>query len=425
MAQTATSLAAVLKDAWTSERIQRQFYNDHPPLERIEQVQATMIGQQAQVPIHKGRSGGYVSTGPAGGSLNPADQQRVDQAVYTMVYHWFQVDLEVSALNQAGGSNVQAVLGAKDLEVEGAVNDLRNQCMRQVATNGDGIVAQCATGGASTTVSLIASPSGTAWGFDAIQRGWLYNGLPVDIGTTADTDVLATGSAIVSYSESSTAPTITIGSSISTTSGTHFVYIANPNSTTAANPELNGLRNIVNTTGAVGGLNPGTAGQEFWSAARRDTTTSVFSLDLVLDLQRAVMQKSAKYMSDVWTGLKQQSAFYSLLQNQVRFQGELNLGAGKTGSGAGGMASGIVWNNLTVCGYPDILDSDWYCLTLSDFVKITGSINTPTWASDLEGDGGKLRWKQGFTDFVDGVVYPFQVGIQRRNTHAGATALTA
>lgn len=417
MAQTATSLADVLKDTWTSDRIQKQFYDDHPPLERLEQVQATMIGQQAQVPIHKGRSGGYVSTGPAGGALNPADQQRVDQAVYTMVYHWFQVDLEVSALNQAGGSNVQSVIGAKDLEIEGAVNDMRNQCMRQLVTNGDGIVAQADTGGASTTVELVASPSGTAWGFDALQRGWLYVGLPVDIGTTADTDALATGSVITAIKEDPTDPDITIGTSISTTAGTHFVYIANPNSTTAANPELNGLRNLVNTTGALGGLNPATGGEEFWQAAKRDTTTSVFSLDLVLDLQRAVMQKSAKYMTDVWTGLKQQSAFYSLLQNQVRFQGEMKLGAGDVG--------GLVWNNIVVKGYPDILDSDWYCLTLSDFVQIVGAINKPTWASDLEGDGGKLRWKQGQTGFVDGVVYPFQVGLQRRNTHAAATALTA
>ena len=417
MAQTATSLADVLKDTWTSDRIQKQFYDDHPPLERLEQVQATMIGQQAQVPIHKGRSGGYVSTGPAGGSLNPADQQRVDQAVYTMVYHWFQVDLEVSALNQAGGSNVQSVIGAKDLEIEGAVNDMRNQCMRQLVTNGDGIVAQCASGGASTTVSLTASPSGTAWGFDAIQRGWLYVGLPVDIGTTADTDTLATGAAITGIAESPTAPTITTGTSVTTIAGTHNIYIANPNSTTAANPELNGLRNLVNTTGALGGLNPATGGEEFWAAAKRDTTTSVFSLDLVLDLQRAVMQKSAKYMTDVWTGLKQQSAFYSLLQNQVRFQGEMKLGAGDVG--------GLVWNNIVVKGYPDILDSDWYCLTLSDFVQIVGAINKPTWASDLEGDGGKLRWRQGQTGFVDGVVYPFQIGLQRRNTHAAATALTA
>lgn len=417
MAQTATSLADVLKDTWTSDRIQKQFYDDHPPLERLEQVSATMMGQQAQVPIHKGRSGGYVSTGPAGGSLNPADQQRVDQAAYTMVYHWFQVDLEVSALNQAGGSNVQSVIGAKDLEIEGAVNDMRNQCMRQLVTNGDGIVAQCDTGGASTTVELIASPSGTAYGFDALQRGWLYVGLPVDIGTTADTDALATGSAITAIKEDSTDPDITIGSSISTTNGTHFVYIANPNSTTAANPELNGLRNMVAQTGALGGLNPATAGEEFWQAARRDTTTTAFSLDLVLDLQRAVMQKSSKYMSDVWTGLKQQSAFYSLLQNQVRFQGELKMGAGDVG--------GLVWNNLVVKGYPDILDSDWYCLTMSDIVRVVGAISKPTWASDLEGSGGVLRWKQGQTGFVDGVVYPFQVGLQRRNTHAAATALVS
>lgn len=417
MAQTATSLADVLKDTWTSDRIQRQFYNDHPPLERLEQVSATMTGQQAQVPIHKGRSGGYVSTGPAGGALNPSDQQRVDQASYTMVYHWFQVELEVSALNQAGGSNVQAVIGAKDLEIEGAVNDMRNQCMRQLVTNGDGIVAQCASGGPSATISLTASPSGTAYGFDAIQRGWLYNGLPIDVGTTADTDALATGAAITSYAESASAPTVTTGTSVTTTAGTHFIYIANPNSTTASNPELNGLRNMVNTTGALGGLNPANAGEEFWQAARRDTTTTAFSLDFVLDLQRAVMQKSSKYMSDVWTGLKQQSAFYSLLQNQVRFQGELKMGAGDVG--------GLVWNNLVVKGYPDILDSDWYCLTLSDLIRIVGAVTKPTWASDLEGSGGILRWKQGNTSFVDGVVYPFQVGLQRRNTQAAATALVS
>jgi hypothetical protein len=417
MAQTATSLADVLKDTWTSDRIQKQFYDEHPALERIEQVSGTMIGQQAQVPIYKGRSGGYVSTGPAGGALNPSDQQRVDQAVYTMVYHWFQCELDVSALNQASGSNVQSVVGSKDLEIEGSVNDMRNQCMRQLATNGDGKVAQCGTGGASTTISLVASPSGTYYGYDALQRGWLYVGLPIDVGTTADTDTLATGAPITAVSEVAGTPTITTATSVTTTKDTHFVYIANPNSTTAANPELNGLRNIVAQTGALGGLNPATAGEEFWQAAKRDTTTSAFSLDLVLDLQRAVMQKSAKYMTDVWTGLKQQAAFYSLLQNQVRFQGEMKMGAGNVG--------GLVWNNIVVNGYPDILDSDWYCLTLSDFVRVTGSITKPTWASDLEGAGGRLRWRQGNTAFTDGVVYPFQIGIQRRNTHAAATALTA
>lgn len=416
MAQTAATLLSVLREAWTSDRIQKQFLSDDSPLGRVENVvKATMIGKQAQVPIHKYGGGGYTSVGAAGGSLNPATNQQTDQALYTLIYHWYQIALELSALNQSGES-AQSIISGKDLELKGAISDMRRQATRQLMTNGDGIVAQCDTSGGSTVVPLIASPSGTAYGYDALVRNWLYPGCIVDIGTTADTDTLVTGSTISAFSDISTAPSITIGTSITTTNGTHFVYLANPNSTTAASPELNGLRNMINTTGALGGLNPGTAGQEFWKAALRDTSTTVFSLDLALSLQRQVLQRSGKLFSDVWTGYKQQANFYSLLQNQVRFAGDTNLGAGAQG--------GVTWNNMKVDAYPAILDSDWFCLTLDDFAFITGNITKPAWASALAGSG-PLNWTQGSTAFADAVVYPFQIGLQRRNTHAAATALTA
>ena len=418
MAQTATGLLDVLREGWTSDRIQQQYESDNGPLARIEKVKGTMIGKQAQVPIHKNRNlAGYTTVGAGGGSLNAAGSQAVDQASYTLVYHWLQIELDASALIQASGAQAQSVIAAKDLEIEGGVENVRHQCVRQLMTNGDGIVAQCATGGASTTVSLTASPSGTAYGYDALVRGWLGVGSVVDIGTTSDTDSLVTASPVSAIADSASAPTITIGTSISTTAGTHFVYIANPNSATAANPEINGLRNTVNTSGAYGGLNPATASEEFWAAAARDTTTTVFSLDLALNLQRQVMQRSGKPQTDVWTGLKQQANFYSLLQNQVRFAGETEMQAGSVGR--------LKWNGMTVDAFPDILDSDWFCLTLADFCRITGGTDGPKWASEIEGAGGQTRWAQGTTSFKDAVVYPVQIGVQRRNTHAGATALTA
>jgi hypothetical protein len=313
MADTATSLADVLKEAWTSNRLQKQFEDAAEPLKRIQKVQATQIGKQAQVPI-----------------------------------------LEFSALNQAGGKNAQAVIASKDLAIESAMSEVGKQCVRQLVTNGDGIVAQCDSGGASATVELVASPSGTYYGFDAIQRGWLHvNGI-YDIGASTDTDSLVAGTTLTGIKEDSTDPDIIQGTSITTTKDTHYVYIANPNSGTLANTETNGLRNIVNTSGALGGLNPATAGEEFWSAASRDTTTTVFSLDLALNLQRSVLQKSGKYFTDVWTGYKQ-----------------------------------------------------------------------PVWASDIEGSGGRTRWAQNATNFVDAIFHAYQIGVQRRNTQAGATGLTA
>lgn len=417
MAQTVANLASVLKDAWTSDRLAKQFYDENPVLDDIQEVQATMIGSQAQVPIHKYNSGGYTSTSPAGGVLNPPGQVGTDQAIYTMVYHWFQVQLETGALNQTGG-DTQAIVAAKDLEIKGAISATSRQISRQLVNNGDGLIAQCTTTTASTTVNLLPQASG-GLGYDAIVRGWLYPGLPIDIGTTADSDSVVTGTVITDVNEDPTSPSITIGTSV-TTSSSHYISIANPNSATATSPELNGFRNMFASNGTLGGINPATPGEGFWKPALIDTTTTSFSLDLALNLQLKGFQKSGKYGGTVYTSAKQNAAFYSLLQNQVRFVGEQKLGAG----GVGGL-TGMEWNGMGINVLPDIVDKEWYYVDKSAFVRIVGNIKKPTWTSELEGGGEGLRWQQGTTAFTEGLVFPFNVGVQRRNTSAAAIGLTA
>ena len=66
-----------------------------------------------------------------------------------------------------------------------------------------------------------------------------------------------------------------------------------------------------------------------------------------------------------------------------------------------------------------------YTLPQHDIVRIVGNIKKPTWTSELEGSGEGLRWSQGNTNFVEGLVFPLNVGLQRRNSHAAATNLTA
>jgi len=421
MAQTATSLALILREAWDSNTIAKQWYADDNPLSRIEAAaDATSIGKQLQVGLWSTLAHtGYTSTGVAGGALNTAGNQAVDQAIYTLTQHFYSVSLEVSALNQATGG-MKSLISAKNIEIEGAIASLRTQETRQFVTNGDAKVAATGTsGGANVVVPLTAAASeGAAYGYQALKRKWLTVGMKVDVGTTADTRVLADGSTISAIADSTTAPTITIGAAIDATAGTHFVYISNPNSATAANPELNGLRNLVATTGAVGGINPSTAGEEWWKSPSVDTSTSVFSLDLALSLAKEVKQESGQYMSNVWTGLKQQMNFYSLLQNQVRFSGDMNLGAGNVNQ--------VKWNNMTVEAFPAILDTDWYCLTLSDFCRVVGDIKQPTWMSQIGGDSNVAGvWNSGNTNFVDALFFAQQIGLRRRNTHTAATRLTA
>jgi hypothetical protein len=416
MAQTVATMASVLKDVWTSDRVQKQFEDKNQPLGRIESLKGSMIGQQAQVPILAGRSGGYTSVGSAGGSLNPAGQQPLAQATFTLPYHWFQIAIDAAALLQSGDKNT-SVIKAKDLEIEQGIENTKHQMTRQAVTNGDGIVASCASGGASTTVQLTpqASEGNTTYGYSAVARNWIFPGAVVDIGTTADTDALATGVTVTAVNGSATAPTFTTGTSVTTTAGTHFVYIANPNSTTLANTEMNGLRQIVNSTGALGGLNPATAGQEYWQAAARDTTTTTLSLDLIVGLQRSIKQATGAIHQAIWTSFKQEAAFYSLLQNQVRFANDSSLSAGNVSS--------PTFNGMQVEAFADILDTDLYCLTLSDLLKVTGSQDKPQWASDLQGATTGQLWSAGTTSFVDGLVYSLQLGCQRRNSHAAATAL--
>ena len=414
MPQTVANMAGIVKDAWTSDTLVKQFYNKNPLIERIKTVKATTIGLQAQTPIHSIRNGGYTSVGPAGGSLNPAGQQGTAQALWTLVYHYGQVSLETAALNQTEGAS-QSVISATDLEVQGAIDDVSRQMSRQIASNGDSLMAQCGVTTASTVVVLTPAAAG-GLGFDAIRRGHIYIGQIVDIGILADSDSAATGLTIQDVNEDPVTPTITVSSAV-TTSAVHFVSIANPNSATAPNVEMNGLRNIAGSNGTLGGINPATLGNGFWKPALIDTTTTAVSLDLMLNLQAAVFQKRGDFTGTFFTSAKQQASVYALLQNQVRF-------TGKEGLNAGGV-QGLEWNGSVLNILPDVYDKDLFYVTLDDLTRVVGAWDKPMWSSDIEGAGGQFRWTQGTTSYGESVVWAWQLGCQRRNSMAAAVSLLA
>lgn len=411
MAATVAAYADVMKEVWTADRLEKQFYDKNPFLDRVEKTSRFHTGDKAVVPIHKGRSGGYSVKPAAGGALNGADEQQVDRAEYNYTHHYFEVELESAAIEQTDGKAL-SVANVIDTEVTGAVADLRKQITRQAFGNGDALIAQCDTTSSSTTIELLS----TGYGYDALERGWLYAGLKVDIGTTANEVAIADGVTITSVNESSSDPDIVVsGSAVSTTSS-HYVSIKDARSGTTSY-EMNGLRTIAGSTStAIGGLDPDTAGEEFWKPAHVDTTTTALSLDLLLTMQRKVHQKTGGNPTFVITSLAQQQGFYQLLQNQTRFAGEAKLGAGNVG--------GVSWNGLTVEAQPDVPTRELYMVTIEDLFLVAPP-GGPKWMSDIEGAGGRLRWKQGFTSFVDAVAYRPQLACKRRNSHAAAIGLTA
>lgn len=407
MAQTLANINAVLKDVWTQSRLEKQFYDGTIILDKIEKTNRHTIGKQALVPLHVGRGGGLTSLSSAGGNLNAAGAQRVDTATYTIPIHAKQIELQLGALNQANGNNT-SVADALDLEVDGAISDIRANANRQVAGDGTGLIAQCTTSTTTNTINL--DPAG--YGFDAIERGWLYEGLEVDIGTTSSEASVAGSVFIEAVKEDPADPEIQISGSTVSTDGTHYVSIANARAG-ATSFETNGLRNLVGT-GIVGGINP--SAEPTWKSYV-DTTTTTVSLDLLLTLRSKVFQKTGGQRRPGYatTSVKQHSILLGQFQNQVRFDKGDTLGTPK---------EEFEWNGLTIVADPNIPNRELYLLSLEDFLMVTGQYNKPVWASDIGGTQG-IEWRQGTTAFVDAVFFPFNIGVRRRDSSAAATALTA
>jgi hypothetical protein len=341
MPQTAVSMAQVVKEAWTADRLQKQYEDKNLPLGKIEALRGVMIGRQAQTPVWGGRSGAFTTVGAGGGSLNPPLQQPVAQALWTLVYNWFQIALDTSALAQASGQSLQSVVGAKDLEIEGAVENTKHQMTRMAVTNGDGIVAAAGTTASSTTIPLTAAAAeGTAYGYSSLVRGWLFPNMPVDIGTTGDSDALATEAVIsaVDYSNPA-APTVTLPAAIATTAGTHFFYIPNPNSPTASStraqraPSDRRLRRARRAELGHGRARSSGVARSATSPPPRSRSTCRSTCSATS------CRTPTSRARTVWTSYRQQANFYALLQNQVQFARDQNLGAGNV--------SGPKWNGMS------------------------------------------------------------------------------
>ena len=410
--ETVSNLTDVLKEVWTQDRLEKQFYDGTRWADKVERTNKYTIGREALVPLETSLPGGTSTFLAAGGTLNAADDLHVDRADYDISYLYQQVSLQIAALNQADAVGVRSTVDAMDQTMESNVLGLRKEFNRQSVSNGDALIAKCLAGAANTTVLLDPANKGS----HAIRAGWIRPGHVVDIGTTANEVAVGDAVTVVTVTESDTAPAFVASASVTETAN-DYVSIANARAGTASN-ETNGLRTIAgSTTTAVGGLDPDTAGEEFWKPAHVDTATTVISLDLLLTLQRKVYQKTGKWPSYITTSPKQAAELYAQFQNQVRFA---------TDNPKAGNAHGFEWNGLGINPDPDIPDEEVYLLTLEDFLLVTGGkLGKPTWVSDLEGAGGRLRWNQGSTTLSDALVYPVNVAIKRRNSHAAAIGLTA
>lgn len=414
MAQTVSNLTKVLKEVWTADTLETQFYDECPVLDRIEKTDRYTIGKEAEVPLHTTRAGSTTILGAAGGSMNAAGAQGVDRGTYGLAYNYNPISIQLGALNQASGGNT-SVVDALDLEVSGGLSDMRRDIVRQMLGNGDALIAQCGTTTSSQTVVLSTS----GYGYEAIVRGWLRPGQSIEVITPGGSDSFVTPNngttQIVSVNESPTSPSITISSAAISTTSSNYVIIAQARTGNAAVNESTGFRTMYGSaTTVVGGLNPSTAA--YWQPAYVDSTTTTLSLDVPLTIQRKVFQKTGKMPMHTLTGIYQLTQFYSILQNQVRFTGDME---------EAGNVLRCKWAGQTLEALPDASDREWYMYDPSMLVLVTGKYSKPIWMSEIEGVNQGLVWTPGQTAFQDSLFYGLGLATRRRNSSGSAVALTA
>lgn len=421
MPTTAATYVDVAKEVFDGDSMVKQFYDENPWLDMIEKKQRVVIGKRAQVPIHRARAGGITVLDNAGGTINSADDEDVDQAQYTLTYNYFPVSIQVGALNEITGG-AQSVGEALEHMMSSGISNMRNQVTRQFLTGHGRIAAADTDASANTTLSLAplsaAFGAGEVSGADALGLGWLAPGDVVDIGTTADYDVISDGLVVASVDDNPSAPVVTFTANhAATTLGTHFVSLHDVRGAagTGTLKESAGVVTIAGTANNVVGAIDANV-DKYWNPAEVDTTTTVPDMELLLRLTRKARRKGGPG-AFILTSMLQLDNIYQMLQSQVRFNGDREIGAGGSES--------VTWRGNKLHAFPQVPENLLAILDMESLEIVVGKYSKPVWMSDIGGGGKAGHWVPGTTRFDDTVMYALGLAARRRNTMAAATNLKA
>jgi hypothetical protein len=391
-----TVLNSILKDQYLGP-VAEQLNNEVLLLQRLEARDQEVFGRQVITPIHIGRSGGIGARGESKQLPGPGNQ-RYASATYDLKYLYGRVRVTGPAMARTR-SEAGAFLQALKSELDGIRADLRKDVSRQVYGNGDGRVATCGSSGPSTTVTLASR--------EPLDKGQLYVGMVVDIGTSADPDTLASATTITAVNPAT--PSITIGTSVTVT-GSNFVFRSGGvDQVTNAVYEIdNGLGKMVSTTAGltVGGINSGTTLE--WDNLR-NSTGGALSLDLMMQLFNYA-RVAGSDPSLLIGSFGVQRNFWNAFQSKVQYTEPQTLRGG--------------FRALEFNGTPFVADVDapWGRMYLLDerYLKVFANGN---WRF-LDEDGNVLKWQTDFDAFDAVLARYMNLGITRRNVQLVASGLT-
>lgn len=128
---TITTISNILKNAYMPP-VREQLNSEVMILDKLDVDQESLVGTQAVVPLHTGRSGG-IGARPEGGALPDPGNQAYLQAVYDLKYLYGRVRVTGPSMEKSK-SQSGAFLKVLESELNGIRVDLRKDTARQFKT---------------------------------------------------------------------------------------------------------------------------------------------------------------------------------------------------------------------------------------------------------------------------------------------------
>jgi hypothetical protein len=394
----ATTLDPILKEFYIPPVVE-QLNNEVLVFQLLDASDEELVGRRAIVPVHSRRSGG-IGARAEYGTLPIASAQGYANAIYQLKYLYGRAQISGPGVELSADPR-GAFLQAFKAELDFLRNDLTIDLARQTWGDGSGKVVAFVT--TNSTVQVLTSS-------EPLRKGFCYINQSLDIGTTANGSSLAAGNVVVDVNVAT--PSITLTTSVSTTTGTHFGFVAgNVSSAGVINEIDNGISKLVSGTSGltVGTINSGGAGNGYWDNLR-DTTGGAISLD---NIQKNINQVKVNggQVGVMVTSLGIQRQTFNLMQSQVRYVTEpTNLKGGYTALSVGGYD--MVGDRLAPFGEVRMLDKR--------FVKI---FSNRDWHM-LDQDGLSTRWVTDQDAWQAALARYINLGVSRRNTHLVMNGLT-
>lgn len=393
------AVTQILKEVWVSDTLTSQLYEDMVLFDYIEEVTeyTDSDGLKATVPLRTGRTGG-IGSRAIGQQLPVPDHQRVAKASYNYTNHYLQVMVYGPVVARMA-TNRQSAVREIDFEVSNGVEDFKHTLCRMMHGDGTGNILFAGLPGNASSQTLQLG----AANFPVIDRGWLYEGMNIDIGSAANPSAdSGPGKQITAIDDTPTAPTVTLDSVVTATAGSGISLFGNRAAGGVSN-EMNGLGNIISDTLGLGGLTPATA--SYWKSIRNHNsgTPRALSIDLMLSTLRQMRMKGS-YPDIGLTDLVQEQKYYLLLSPQVRFQGDKGgLTAGNT--------EGLQFAKLKIVGDVEAVPGKIRFLKKKSLKMF--SAGDIAWQNQTAG-GDMLAWVQGLDAFMGRAAKYCNLGTDRR-----------